>query len=84
MRDLIDIAKIGVEIQSRRKKQGLTIEGLALEAEIAPLTLSHIEHGRSPAFALRQLCRIAFALGMPSQELFAVGVEQNGGEKCPK
>jgi transcriptional regulator with XRE-family HTH domain len=57
-------AALGRAIRRLRQRQNLTIETLALEADMHPTYLSGIERrGRNPTWA--KLCALADALGIP-------------------
>ena len=57
-------AALGRAIRRLRKKRRMTIEGLALDAELHPTYLSGIERGiRNPTWT--KLCALADTLGIP-------------------
>ena len=66
----IALVTLGRTIRERRKQLGLTIEGLALEAEIDMTYMSSIERGfRNPSFLV--MLRIAKVLQTKLGELLA-------------
>jgi len=65
------MTNLGERIKERRKESGLTLRGLAAQANIAPATAADIEAGhRMPGHGV--LTRIAEVLGVPLAELQAL------------
>jgi len=62
--------QVGKRVKEIREQMGMTQESLAFKAEIHPSFLSHIERGTKKA-SLETIEKLAGALGVPTQNLFA-------------
>ncbi len=62
--------QVGSRVREIREQMGITQEKLAFKAEIHPSFLSHIERGTKKA-SLETMEKLAEALGVPTQNLFA-------------
>ncbi len=57
-------------LRELRQARGLSVRGLAKEAEVSPETIYSVEHGkRQPS--VRTLGKIARALGVEAKDLFS-------------
>lgn len=68
---LLDVQRqVGERVRALREHRGLTQQQLAAQALMSRASVANLEAGRQNV-ALRRLCSLADALGVPPAELFA-------------
>lgn len=60
---ITDVAALGATIRAERKRQGLTLEDLALQADLGFRAVGELERGK-PTIQLAGVIRVIAALGL--------------------